>query len=112
MTLEWQVVIGVSAATILVKAAGPMILAGGSARDGRMSSLSRYAPVIFAGVLAALITTQVFARGQQIVLDERVGGLIVAMIGAQRRGSPVLVLLAAMVVTAILRLVISSWEVP
>jgi hypothetical protein len=103
MTVGWQVVIAVSTVTVLIKAAGPVLLAGKTAGESAVRNLDRFAPAVFAGVLAALIVTQVFARREHIVFDERVGGLVVAMLGAHRRAPPVLVILAAVVVAALMR---------
>jgi branched-subunit amino acid transport protein len=100
MTSPWLVVLLVALLTGAFRAAGPALL-GDRALSLRWSAvLTRTTPVI----LAALVATQTFAHDRHLVIDARAGGLLVAVVGASRRMSATVVLAAAVIVTAVLRL--------
>jgi branched-subunit amino acid transport protein len=90
----WIVVAVVGLATILLKATGPVFL-------GRRALPARFQPAVdlLAPVmLAALVTTQTFASGEEITVDARVPGVAAAaVLVAVWRKTPVV---AAMVVAA------------
>jgi branched-subunit amino acid transport protein len=95
----WIAVGAIAIATIALKAAGPM-LAGGRALP---QPLARVVPLLAPTLLAALVATQTFGGGRQLVLDERAAGLAAAAIPVAMR-APVLVTVAvAAGVTAALR---------
>ena len=101
MTREWAVVLLLGLVTAGLKAAGPMLL-GGSQRElppVLLSGLRRLPSAIF----AALLVTQVFADGKSIVFDARVGGLVTAVAAAACRSPRIITLLAAVIITALLR---------
>jgi len=102
MTTNWLTVLLVGAVTIALKGAGPLLL-GGRAHPRRLFPVLRLlAPALF----AALIATQVFTHGRNLVLDARAAGLIAAIVGAALGARPLLVLVAACAATAISRLVL------
>jgi len=101
VTREWAVVLLLGLVTAVLKAAGPVLL-GGSQRElppVLLSGLRRLPSAIF----AALLVTQVFADGNAIVFDARVGGLVTAIAAAACRSPRIVTLLAAVIITALLR---------
>lgn len=102
MSDAWIVVLAVGAATVFLKAAGPVFLGRRALAPRLQPVVSLLAPVM----LAALVTTQTFAKGEEVVLDARVAG--VAAAGALLlvwRQAPVVVAMAvAALVTGVLRL--------
>jgi len=100
MTPGWLMMILVGASTIVIKAAGPVLLGGRTLPSRLLPVLRLLAPTLF----AALVVTQVFAHGEELTVDARVGGLIVAVVGAYRRVPPLAVLVGAAAVTAAIRL--------
>lgn len=102
MTDSWIVVAAVGLATVLFKAAGPVFL-GRRALPARIQpAVELLAPVM----LAALVTTQTFARGEEIVFDARVPGVAAAaiLIWFWRSAPVVAAMVVAASVTALLRL--------
>ena len=85
--------------TIAFKALGPFLVGSRPPSDPQVSVFSQIAPAVF----AALIATQVFACGRSLTFDARAAGLAVAILGAQRRAAPLVVLVAAATVTAVIR---------
>lgn len=67
--------------------------------------VQRTVPLIPVALLAALIATQTFASGHQLVLDVRAAGLGVAVIAVLLRAPFLVVVVAAAAATALLRLV-------
>jgi branched-subunit amino acid transport protein len=99
MTEVWIAVALIAAATIALKAAGP-VLAGGRSLP---ASLATVVPLLAPALLAALVATQTFANGRELVIDERAAGLAAAAVSVALK-APVLVTVAvAAVVTAGLR---------
>jgi branched-subunit amino acid transport protein len=76
VTAAWVVVVVVGAATMAIKAAGPVFL-GGRPLPPRVQSVVR---LLAPAVLAALVATGVLSIGQDVVLDARLVGLAVAVI--------------------------------
>jgi len=101
VTKEWSVVILLGVVTAAFKAAGPLLL-GGSRRDlsPTLSAGLRRLPT---AIISALMVTQVFANGNAIVFDARLGGLVIAVAAAVGRFPRIATLLAAVIVTALLR---------
>ncbi|MGH2724679.1 MAG: AzlD domain-containing protein [Actinomycetota bacterium] len=100
MTEAWLVVTGVGAATVAIKALGPVLL-GGRPLSRRIQGVVR---LLAPALLAALVVTQVFGADRGLVVDARVAGLVAA-VGALLLRAPVLVVVvAAAAVTALVRL--------
>jgi uncharacterized membrane protein len=98
----WTAVLLVGAGTVMLKAAGPVVLGGRTVPDAVARVLDALAPA----VLAALVVTQLVAGDRELVLDERLGGIAAAGVAIALR-APILVTVAvAAVVTALLRLVL------
>lgn len=95
----WIVVIAVGVATILFKAAGPLLLGQRPLAPRVQSIVDLLAPVM----LTALVVTQTVGGDQEIVLDARVPGVAAAAV-AVWRGVPVIVaMVIAGLVTALVR---------
>ena len=101
MSRSWSVVLLLGVLTIAFKALGPVLL-GGSQRElppPVAAALSRLPAAIF----GALLVTQVFANGHSIVLDARLGGFLAAVVSVACGAPRIVTLLAAVIVTAVLR---------
>ena len=95
----WITVVSVSVATMLIKAAGPLLL-GGRPLPGRAAAvIGLLAPAL----LAALVATSSVASGQTLVADARLIGLGAALIAVALRAPTLVVVLLAAVVTAVAR---------
>jgi branched-subunit amino acid transport protein len=100
MTVVWITVVGLCVATAVIKGFGPVVFGG---RD-LPGLLARAIPLLAPALLAALVVTETFGgTGRSLVLDARVGGLIVAAFGIWRRLPLVVVVLCAAAATALLR---------
>jgi branched-subunit amino acid transport protein len=99
MSSTWVLVAGVGAATIAIKALGPVLL-GGRPLPERVASVVR---LLAPAVLAALVMTQTFADGRSLVLDARVLGVAAAGVALRLRAPVLLVIVAAAATTAIVR---------
>ena len=92
----WIAIIALTVICFVIKAAGPVALGG---RD-----LPRWADQLIAlvpaALLPALIVVETFAHGKELVLDARAAGVAAAMAVLALRGSMLVVLLVAAVVTA------------
>lgn len=100
MTAAWIVVAAVGAATVAIKAAGPVFL-GGRALPPRVQAVVR---LLAPAVLAALVATGLLAVEQDLVLDARLAGLVVAVVALVLRAPLLVVVVAAAAATAIVRL--------
>ena len=101
MSAIWLCVIAVGAATIALKAAGPVLAAGRELPQGAARVVDLLAPA----VLAALVATQAFATDEQLVLDERAAGLLAGGVAILLRAPLLVVVLAAAATAAGLRAV-------
>jgi branched-subunit amino acid transport protein len=101
MTTAWVVVLGASSGTLLLKGLAPAVF-GGRALPGRLAgAMALLAPA----VLAALIVTNTFATGRDLVLDPRAAGLGVALVAVLLRAPVLVVIVAAAGTAALLRAV-------
>ena len=99
MNAVWISVLCVGVATIAIKAAGP-VLAGDRElplRTGRMVAL------VGPALLAALVATQAFSTEAELVLDERGAGVLAAAVAIAVRAPLIVVVLAAALAAALLR---------
>ncbi|HEY3542830.1 MAG TPA: AzlD domain-containing protein [Gaiellaceae bacterium] len=71
MSAGWATVIAVGAGTILLKAVGPVGVAGRTLPASLERLLEHVAPAI----LAALVVVETFASGRHLVVDARLAGV-------------------------------------
>jgi hypothetical protein len=88
----WVIVVFVGAATVALKAVGPVFLAGRELPPALSTLLFLLAPAL----LGALVVTQAVGGDREIVLDERLFGLAAAVVAILLR----LPLLAVVVIAA------------
>lgn len=99
MTEVWLVVAVAGAATILIKATGPVLLGGRELPARLVGAVGLLAPA----VLAALVVTQVFADDRDLVFDARVVGLGAAVVAVTARAPMIVTIVVAAVATALVR---------
>jgi branched-subunit amino acid transport protein len=100
MSDAWLVVLVVGAATVAIKAIGPVLLGGRELPTPVMSVVRLLAPA----VLAALVVVQVVGGDQAIAIDERLVGLAAALIALLFRAPLLVIVVAAAAATALTRL--------
>jgi branched-subunit amino acid transport protein len=99
VTRVWIAVVLVGAATVALKAAGPVLLG-----DRELPSRVRVLVGLLApALLAALVVTQTLASGRQVVVDARLAGVAAAAISLRLRVPILVAVLVAAVVTAAIR---------
>jgi branched-subunit amino acid transport protein len=83
----WLCVLVVGLATVAMKAAGPVLASGRELPQGAARVVDLLAPAL----LAALVATQAFSSDEELVLDERAAGVLVAavaILATEPRSSP------------------------
>jgi len=95
MSTTWIVVLGAGAGTLLLKGLAPALLGGRALPPRLRGVMALLAPTL----LAALIVTNTFATGRDLVLDARAAGLAAAAVAVLLR-APVLVVILVAAVTA------------
>jgi branched chain amino acid efflux pump len=95
----WLVVLLVGAATVVAKAAGPVLLAGRELPRPLSAVLFLLAPAL----LAALVVTQAVGGDREIVLDERLVGFGAAVLALLFRAPLIVIVIIAAAVTALTR---------
>ena len=103
MTATWIVVALVGVGTVVVKAAGPVLL-GGRPLPPRVTGIVE---LLAPALLGALVAVQTFGNGQALTADERLFGVAAAGIALWRKAPLVVVVIVAAAATALARLVIS-----
>lgn len=98
---EWTLIAGVAAITALIKAAGPVALGGRALPPWFAGVVSLMAPAL----LAALVVTQTFARGDEWAVGANTVGVAAAGVAFLRGASVITGVALAVAVTAGLRLV-------
>jgi branched-subunit amino acid transport protein len=98
----WWSVLLVGAGTLLLKAAGPVLLGGRTLPPSLGGMLDLIAP----SVLAALVVTQLVGGDRELILDERLAGIAAAGVALALRAPILVVVAVAAVTTALLRLVL------
>ena len=101
MTAAWVTVAAVGLATVVLKAAGPVLLGGRELPPRLAGVVALLAPAL----LAALVVTQAFAEDARLVLDERVLGIGAAAAAVLLRAPLLVVVVVAACVTALARAV-------
>ena len=99
MSSIWIVIAVVGAATVALKAVGPVILSGRQLPEGLSSILFLLAPAL----LGALVITQAVGGDREIVLDERLVGIGAASVAIALRLPLIVVVVIAATVTAAVR---------
>jgi branched-subunit amino acid transport protein len=99
MTEVWIVVAVTGAATMLIKATGPVLLGGRELPTRLVGFVELLAPAL----LAALVVTQVFADDRDLVIDTRVVGLGAGAVAVVARAPLVVTVVVAAAATAIVR---------
>ena len=102
MSSAWTIVIAVGAATVALKAVGPVLLGGRQLPAVALRATRLLAPAL----LAALVMTQVVAGPDGPVVDERSLGLAAAVIALLLRAPMLLVIIVAAATTALARLIV------
>jgi uncharacterized membrane protein len=101
MSAVWAVVAVVGAATIAIKAVGPVALGGRALTPRAGAVVDLLAPA----VLAALVVTQAVGGDRELVFDERLLGLGAAAVALRLRAPILVVIVVAAAVTALARAV-------
>ena len=101
MSHVWVIVLVVGAATVALKAVGPVLLAGRELPRTLSALLLLLAPAL----LGALVVTQAVAGDHEIVLDERLFGIGAAVVAIVLRLPLMAVVVIAAAVTAGVRAV-------
>jgi branched-subunit amino acid transport protein len=101
MSDVWLVVAVVGAATVALKASGPVLLGGRELPPRALGIVELLAPA----VLAALVSVQIFGGDRELVIDSRLAGLLAAVAALLLRAPIIVVVLAAALATALARLV-------
>lgn len=101
MSDVWLVVAVSGAATVLLKATGPVLLGGRELPQQVIGVIGLLAPA----VLAALVVTQVFADDRDLVVDSRLVGLGAGAVAVLARAPLIVVVVVAAASTAIVRAV-------
>jgi branched-subunit amino acid transport protein len=96
----WVVIVAVTLASAVIKAAGP-ILSGGRELPPRVNAVIA---LLTPALLAALVVTGTFGEGGRLALDERALGVGVAAIAIVLRAPVLLAVVLAALVTALARL--------
>jgi branched-subunit amino acid transport protein len=97
----WWAILGAGVGCYALKLAGLSIPAAVLERP----LVERIADLIPVALLAALVAVQVFARGPHLTLDARAAGLAVAVVALMLRAPFLVVVVAAALTAALLRLV-------
>jgi len=95
VSTAWIVVLGASAGTLLLKGLAPAALGGRELPPRLTGVMALLGPAL----LAALIVTNTFASGRDVVVDPRAAGLAAALVAVALR-APVLVVILVAAVTA------------
>jgi branched chain amino acid efflux pump len=96
----WLVVGAVGLGTVAMKAAGPVLLGGRALPPRLLGVVALLAPAL----LAALVVTQVFAGDRRLVVDERLIGVLAAVVALRLRAGLLVVVVVAAATTAVARI--------
>ena len=99
MSSGWIAVFAIGIATVVIKAAGPVLLGGRPLPPRLLGVVSLLAPAL----LAALIATLTLGGDHRLVLDARILGVIAAAVAIAARLPVIGVVLVAAVVTGVAR---------
>jgi branched-subunit amino acid transport protein len=99
MTRIWIAVALVGVATVVLKAAGPVLLGGRELPPRVRALVGLLAPAL----LAALVVTNTLASGRHLVLDARLAGVAAAAVALWLRAPVLVAVVVAAAVAAGLR---------
>jgi branched-subunit amino acid transport protein len=99
LTNVWITIAGLTAATMALKAAGPVILGGRELPDRALAVIALLAPAL----LTALVLTGTFTDEKELTLDPRAAGLGCATVAALLRAPLLVTVLVAAAGTAVVR---------
>lgn len=100
MSPVWGVVAAIGVGTMIIKAAGPVLLGRRMLPPAVHSVVALLAPAL----LAALVATATFGRGNDLVLDARLIGVTTAAVALALRAPVLVVVVVAAVSAAVARL--------
>ena len=100
MSTVWLVVLVVGAATVALKATGPVLLGGSELPEPVARVVALLAPVL----LAALVVTQTVGGDNELVLDARLAGVGAGAAAIAARAPLPAVVVVAAAATALVRL--------
>ena len=100
--MTWVAILGAGVGCYLLKLAGLSL----PPRALENPVIERIADLIPVALLAALVAVQVFADGTRLTVDARVAGLAVAVVALLLRAPFLVVVFAAALTAALLRLVL------
>ncbi len=98
--MSWLVIAVVGAVTIAFKASGPVLL-GKRELPARVASVVE---VLAPAMLAALVVTQTVGGDRELVIDERLAGVVAGGIAVWLRAPLLVVMVVAAVTAALIRL--------
>jgi branched-subunit amino acid transport protein len=98
--VSWLVIAVVGAVTIAFKASGPVLL-GKRELPARVASVVE---VLAPAMLAALVVTQTVGGDRELVIDERLAGVVAGGIAVWLRAPLLVVMVVAAVTAALIRL--------
>ena len=98
--MTWLVIAVVGAVTIVFKAPGPVLL-GDRELPPRVASV---VDVLAPAMLAALVVTQTVGGDREIVIDERLAGVVAGGVAVWLRAPLLVVMVVAAVTAALIRL--------
>ena len=98
--MSWLVIAVVGAVTIAFKASGPVLL-GQRELPPRVASVVE---VLAPAMLAALVVTQTVGGDRELVIDERLAGVVAGGIAVWLRAPLLVVMVVAAVTAALIRL--------
>lgn len=101
MTEVWITIAGLTATTMALKAAGPLIVGGRELPERALTVIALLAPAL----LTALVLTGTFTEDGELTLDARAAGLACAAVAALLRAPLLAIVLVAAVGTAAVRAV-------
>ena len=101
MSATWITLLVTGVGTIVLKAVGPVGVAGRELPPRVASLLSMIGPAI----LAALVVTETFAHGRSLVVDARIAGVAAGAVAVLLRAPLWAVVIAGGAATALVRLV-------
>jgi branched-subunit amino acid transport protein len=99
MTRVWLAVAFIGAATVVLKAAGPVLL-GGRELPARVR---RLVGLLAPALLGALVVTQTLASDRHVVVDARLAGVAAAALSLWLRAPILVAVVLAAAVTAVIR---------